>query len=32
MKRQAELNNMLVQKSVLNEINKEGTFIKGFKD
>ena len=29
---QAELNNMLVKKSVLNEINKEGTFIKGFKD
>ena len=30
--RQTELNNMLVNKSVLNEINKEGTFTQGFKD
>ena len=30
--RQTELDNMLVNKSVLNEINKEGTFAQGFKD
>ena len=29
---QIEPNNMLVKKSVLNEINKEGTFTQGFKD
>ena len=29
---QTELNNMLVKKNVLNEINKEGTFTQGFKD
>ena len=29
---QAELNNMLVKKSVLNEINKKWTFTQGFKD
>ena len=29
---QTELNNMLVKKSVLNEINKEGTFTQGFKE
>ena len=29
---QTELNKMLVKKSVLNEINKEGTFTQGFKD
>ena len=29
---QTELNNMLVNKSVLNEINEEGTFTQGFKD
>ena len=27
-----KLNNMLVKKSLLNEINKEGTFTQGFKD
>ena len=27
-----ELGNMLVQKNVLNEINKEGAFSQGFKD
>ena len=27
-----QLNNMLVRKNVLNEINKEGTFTQGFKD
>ena len=30
--RQTELSNMLVKKNVLNEINKEETFIQGFKD
>ena len=29
---QTELNNMLVKKIALNEINKEGTFTQGFKD
>ena len=29
---QTELNNMLVRKNVLNEINKEGTFTQGFND
>ena len=29
---QTELNNILVSKSVLTEINKEGTFAQGFKD
>ena len=29
---QRELNKMLVKKSSWNEINKEGTFAKGFKD
>ena len=29
---QTKLNNLVVEKSVLNEINKEGTFIQGFKD
>ena len=29
---QTKLNNMVVKKSVLNEINKEGTFTQGFKD
>ena len=29
---QAELNNILGNKSVLNEINKEGTFTQGFKN
>ena len=29
---QTELNNMVVKKSSLNEINKEGTFTQGFKD
>ena len=29
---QTELNNMLVKRSVLNEINKVGTFTQGFKD
>ena len=29
---QTELNNILVNKSALNEINKEGTFSQGFKD
>ena len=29
---QAELNNMLVRKKVLNKINKEGTFTQGFND
>ena len=29
---QTELNNVLVRRNVLNEINKEGTFIQGFKD
>ena len=27
-----QLNNMLVRKNVLNEVNKEGTFTQGFKD
>ena len=29
---QTELNNILVNKSVLNEINKEGILTQGFKD
>ena len=29
---QIELNNSLVNKNVLNQINKEGTFTQGFKD
>ena len=29
---QTQLNNMLVKKSSINEINKEGTFTQGFKD
>ena len=29
---QTELNNMLVKKSSLNEINKEGTFTQAFRD
>ena len=29
---QAELNNMLVRKKVLNKISKEGTFTQGFND
>ena len=29
---QRELSNMLVKKSVLNEISKEGAFTQGFKD
>ena len=29
---QTELNNMLLRKNVLNEINKEGTFTQGFND
>ena len=29
---QTELNNMLVRKNVLNEINKEGTFTRGFSE
>ena len=27
-----ELDNMLVKRSLLNEVNKEGTFTQGFKD
>ena len=30
--RQTKLNNILVSKSISNEINKEGTFTQGFKD
>ena len=30
--RQTKLNNILVNKSISNEINKEGTFTQGFKD
>ena len=29
---QTELNNIIVNKSVLNEINKEGAFTQGFKN
>ena len=29
---QTKQNNMVVKKSALNEINKEGTFTQGFKD